>query len=39
MHWPARITDAGELRSQFCHVIDVAPTILEIAGIPAPDDG
>ena len=36
MHWPARITDVGELRSQFCHVIDVAPTNQEIAGIPAP---
>ena len=36
MHWPARITDPGALRSQFCHVIDMAPTILDIAGIPAP---
>jgi arylsulfatase A-like enzyme len=36
LHWPAHITDPGELRSQFCHVIDLAPTILEIAGIPAP---
>ena len=36
IHWPDRITDAGGLRSQFAHVIDVAPTILEIAGIPAP---
>jgi arylsulfatase A-like enzyme len=36
VQWPARITDTGALRSQFCHVIDVAPTILEIAGIPAP---
>ena len=36
LHWPARITDAGQLRSQFCHVIDVAPTILELAGLPAP---
>ena len=37
VHWPDRVTDAGGLRSQFTHVIDVAPTILEIAGIPAPD--
>ena len=37
VHWPDRVTDAGGLRSQFAHVIDVAPTILEIAGIPAPD--
>ncbi|MFV1963228.1 MAG: arylsulfatase, partial [Acidimicrobiia bacterium] len=28
--WPARITDAGTVRSQFHHVIDVAPTILEV---------
>ena len=37
VHWPGRVADAGGLRSQFAHVIDVAPTILEIAGIPAPD--
>ena len=36
VHWPARVTDAGGLRSQFTHVIDVAPTILDIAGIPEP---
>jgi arylsulfatase A-like enzyme len=34
--WPARIKDAGALREQFMHVIDVVPTILEVAGIPAP---
>jgi arylsulfatase len=34
--WPARIKDRGGLRSQFSHVIDVAPTILEVAGIAAP---
>ncbi|MEE3062917.1 MAG: arylsulfatase [Actinomycetota bacterium] len=34
--WPERITDKGGLRSQFHHVIDIAPTILEAAGIPAP---
>ena len=33
---PTAITDRGGLRSQFTHVIDVAPTILDIAGIPAP---
>ena len=33
---PARITDTGALRSHFTHVIDVGPTILDIAGIPAP---
>jgi arylsulfatase len=34
--WPNHIKDKGGLRSQFAHVIDVAPTILEVAGIPAP---
>jgi arylsulfatase len=34
--WPDRIKDAGGLRSQFTHVIDVGPTILEAAGIPEP---
>jgi arylsulfatase A-like enzyme len=36
VHWPKRIKAKGELRSQFSHVIDVAPTILEAAGIPEP---
>jgi arylsulfatase len=35
--WPARIKDKGALREQFTHVIDVAPTILEVTGIPAPE--
>ena len=34
VHWPDGITEQGGLRSQFCHVIDVAPTILEAAGHP-----
>ena len=34
--WPKRITDAGALRQQFHHVIDIAPTIYEIAGITVP---
>jgi arylsulfatase A-like enzyme len=34
--WPNRIKDAGGIRSQFHHVIDIVPTILEAAGIPAP---
>jgi arylsulfatase len=34
--WPARIKDAGGIRHQFHHFIDVVPTILESAGIPAP---
>ena len=36
VHWPKGIKAKGEVRSQFSHVIDVAPTILEAAGIPAP---
>lgn len=35
--WPARIKDKGALRQQFVHVIDVVPTILEAAGIRAPE--
>jgi arylsulfatase len=34
--WPARIKAKGELRSQFQHVTDLAPTVLEAAGIPEP---
>ena len=34
--WPARIKAKGEMRSQFHHVIDIAPTVLEAAGIPEP---
>jgi arylsulfatase A-like enzyme len=36
VHWPSTIRDGGGLRSQFCHVIDIAPTVLEVAGIPEP---
>lgn len=34
--WPARIKDKGGLRSQFHHVIDLAPTILEATGVQSP---
>ncbi len=34
--WPKRISGKGGVRSQFTHVIDVAPTILELVGLPAP---
>ncbi|MCB0943536.1 MAG: sulfatase-like hydrolase/transferase, partial [Mycobacterium sp.] len=36
VHWPKGLSDKGTVRDQFHHVIDVAPTILEAAGIPAP---
>ncbi len=36
VHWPNRIKGQGELRSQWHHVIDVVPTILEAAGLPEP---
>jgi arylsulfatase len=34
--WPDRIKDAGGIRTQFHHVIDIAPTILEAAHLPQP---
>jgi arylsulfatase len=36
IHWPSGIKDKGGLRSQFGHVIDIAPTILEAATLPEP---
>jgi len=36
MAWPDRIKDAGGIRSQFHHMIDIVPTVLEAAGIEAP---
>jgi arylsulfatase len=38
VHWPKGIKAKGELRPQFHHVIDVAPTILEAAGLPEPTE-
>jgi arylsulfatase A-like enzyme/uncharacterized membrane protein len=35
--WPRRIKADMELRRQFTHVIDIAPTILEVAGLPEPE--
>ena len=34
--WPARIKAKGEIRGQFQHVVDIAPTVLEAAGLPEP---
>lgn len=34
--WPAQIKDRGAVRSQFTHLIDLTPTILAAAGVPAP---
>jgi arylsulfatase A-like enzyme len=36
VHWPNGIEARGEIRSQFHHVIDVPPTVLEVAGLPHP---
>ncbi len=36
VHWPAHIKARGELRTQWHHVIDIAPTILEAAALPEP---
>ncbi|MBM4220937.1 MAG: arylsulfatase, partial [Gammaproteobacteria bacterium] len=36
VHWPKGIKSKGGIRTQFSHVIDVAPTILEAAGLPEP---
>jgi arylsulfatase len=36
VHWPGGIDSKGEIRAQFHHVIDIAPTVLEVAGLPEP---
>jgi arylsulfatase len=36
VHWPGGIESKGEIRSQFHHVIDVAATVLDVAGLPEP---
>lgn len=36
IHWPKGIKSRGEIRTQFSHVIDIAPTIYEVANIPSP---
>lgn len=36
VRWPARITDTGSVRRQFHHVIDLTPTLLDLAGVDLP---
>jgi len=36
VHWPKGIKVKGEIRSQFTHVTDIAPTVLDVAGLPFP---
>jgi arylsulfatase len=37
VHWPREITDRGAIRQQFCHAVDITPTILSLTGAPVPD--
>jgi len=37
IYWPDGIKDAGTIRSQFCHVIDIVPTVLEVLNFDAPE--
>ena len=36
VHWPRRIAGGGEVRPQFCHAIDLLPTVLDAVGLEAP---
>lgn len=36
VHWPARIREGGAISPQFCHCVDIAPTVLECVGVRAP---
>jgi arylsulfatase len=37
VHWPRGITDRGGIRTQFCHAVDVAATVLDVTGAPLPE--
>ncbi len=37
IRWPAGITTRGEVRNQFCHAVDLAPTVLELCGVDSPE--
>ncbi|HLI53381.1 MAG TPA: arylsulfatase [Acidimicrobiales bacterium] len=36
VRWPGRLEGPGDVRPQFCHAVDIAPTLLEVAGIEPP---
>ena len=36
VHWPGRVPDPGAIRTQYHHVTDIYPTLLELAGLPTP---
>ena len=38
VHWPNGIAARGDIRRQFCHAVDITPTILDVTGAPALDD-
>ena len=38
VHWPGHLADAGSIRKQFCHAIDIAPTVLAAIGIAQPSE-
>jgi arylsulfatase len=37
VHWPNGIASRGAIRQQFCHAVDVTPTILDVTGAPVPE--
>jgi arylsulfatase A-like enzyme len=37
LHWPAHVERPGELRSQYAHIIDMVPTVLDLLGIDPPE--
>ena len=37
VHWPNGIADRGAIRTQFCHAVDITPTLLELTGAPVPE--
>ena len=36
VRWPSRVSGRGEIRHQFCHAVDLYPTVLDVAGLVAP---